>query len=253
MKLKKHNRKQGGFTLIELSIVLVIIGLIVGGVLVGQDLISAAEVRAQMSQVEKTNTAVNTFRVKYNGLPGDLSNAGTFGFSPGVDGRNGNGQIESSETALGQCGESLLFWRDLSQANLLEGAALITATDYDTGACGTTAVVSDLLPEGRIGGHITVYSQNGLNFFEVIGVDSIAADTGVVATSAALKNIDAYNIDQKLDDGAPSTGQVLAMQGGTALSTEAMNGTCREDDDNYEVAGDDATSVECGLQFRAQF
>ncbi len=55
---------QLGFTLIELSIVLVIIGLIVGGVLVGQDLIKAAETRATVGQVEKYNAAVNTFRTK---------------------------------------------------------------------------------------------------------------------------------------------------------------------------------------------
>jgi prepilin-type N-terminal cleavage/methylation domain-containing protein len=73
---------QQGFTLIELSIVLVIIGLIVGGVLVGQDLIRAAAVRGQISQIEKYQTAVNTFRTKYDGLPGDLSNAANFGFQP---------------------------------------------------------------------------------------------------------------------------------------------------------------------------
>ena len=67
----KKQGKNKGFTLIELSIVLVIIGLIVGGVLVGQDLIKAAEIRATVSQVEGYNSAVNTFRLKYNGLPGD--------------------------------------------------------------------------------------------------------------------------------------------------------------------------------------
>ena len=51
-----------------MSIVLVIIGLIVGGILVGQSLIAAAAVRAQISQIEKYNTAVNTFRDKYGGL-----------------------------------------------------------------------------------------------------------------------------------------------------------------------------------------
>lgn len=60
--------KNNGFMLIELSIALVVIGLIVGGVLVGQDLINAAAVRAQISQIEKYNTAVNTFREKYGYL-----------------------------------------------------------------------------------------------------------------------------------------------------------------------------------------
>jgi hypothetical protein len=53
--------------------VLVIIGLIVGGVLVGRDLIQAAAVRATITQIEKFNTATNTFYTKYNGLPGDLA------------------------------------------------------------------------------------------------------------------------------------------------------------------------------------
>ena len=71
-------KKTSAFTLIELSIVLVIIGLIVGGVLVGQDLIVAAKNRALLSQVEEIDTAINTFRLKYNGLPGDLNNAESF-------------------------------------------------------------------------------------------------------------------------------------------------------------------------------
>ena len=72
-----------GFTLIELSIVLVIIGLIIGGVLVGRDLISAAGVRAQISQIEKYQSAVNTFRGKYGYLPGDISDptAQQYGFA----------------------------------------------------------------------------------------------------------------------------------------------------------------------------
>ena len=72
--------QQAGFTLIELSIVLVIIGLIVGGVLTGQDLIRAAEIRATIGQYEKYNTAVNTFRTKYNGIPGDLLAASSTSF-----------------------------------------------------------------------------------------------------------------------------------------------------------------------------
>src|ERR1700688_3889289 len=98
----RHPLSSSGFTLIELSIVLVIIGLIVGGILVGQDLIKAAEVRAQISQIEKYNQAVNTFRAKFNAIPGDMavSTAQQFGFLVGFactgqqGGRDGNGLID---------------------------------------------------------------------------------------------------------------------------------------------------------------
>src|ERR1700735_3583176 len=90
----KDRSDERGFTLIELSIVLVIIGLIVGGILVGQDLIKAAETRAQISQIEKYNSAVNTFRGKFGGLPGDLavSTANRVGITPqlGCAGDMGN-------------------------------------------------------------------------------------------------------------------------------------------------------------------
>ncbi len=64
-----------GFTLIELSIVLVIIGLIVGGVLVGQDLIHAAALRAVISEKDRFSAAIYTFQGKYGYLPGDFPNA----------------------------------------------------------------------------------------------------------------------------------------------------------------------------------
>lgn len=77
----KTGRK--GFTLIELSIVLVIIGLLVGGVLAGQTLIAAAQVRKEISKLNSISTAINTFRVKYDALPGDMANATTyFGADP---------------------------------------------------------------------------------------------------------------------------------------------------------------------------
>jgi prepilin-type N-terminal cleavage/methylation domain-containing protein len=95
-----------GFTLIELSIVLVIIGLIVGGVLVGQDLIRAAAVRAQITQIEKYNTAANTFYGKYGYLPGDINGtaATQFGFvARGAYGGqgDGNGLVEGTLSGTG--------------------------------------------------------------------------------------------------------------------------------------------------------
>ena len=75
---------RSGFTLLELSIVLVIIGLLAGGILVGRDLIHAAELRSVVSDVDKFTAAANTFRLKYNCIPGDCTNATDYwGTDPG--------------------------------------------------------------------------------------------------------------------------------------------------------------------------
>ena len=75
MTFLPRTRKNQGFTLVELSIVLVILGLLVGGVLTGQSLIRAAELRTVSTQYATFSTAVNTFRDKYFTIPGDMTNA----------------------------------------------------------------------------------------------------------------------------------------------------------------------------------
>ncbi|NBX03426.1 MAG: prepilin-type N-terminal cleavage/methylation domain-containing protein [Alphaproteobacteria bacterium] len=70
--------RRTGFTLLEISIVLVVVGLIVGGVLAGRSLIQASEIRSQISHIRSYNLAVNTFRLKYNCIPGDCPNASDF-------------------------------------------------------------------------------------------------------------------------------------------------------------------------------
>ena len=123
-------RSDRAFTLIELSIVLVVIGLIIGGILVGRDLIKAAEVRATITQLEKFQTAVATFKDKFGALPGDVqpNQVAQFGFTAGAarsgaaGNGDGNGEIDGLGGSWNQSGENLYFWEDLStNSGLIEG------------------------------------------------------------------------------------------------------------------------------------
>lgn len=224
--------KSKGFTLIELSIVLVIIGLIVGGVLVGQDLIRAAEIRATVGQIEKYNSSVNTFRTKYNGIPGDISsaNATAFGFiaRAGSAGRgDNNGLVDGIDAAspLSQVftQESGFFWDDLTRANLVDGQFTSGVDAGSPGAVSAANVVTTF-PEARIarGNRVHVGSTGGLNYYMIAGIGSTAATTGIMTLTANLTPTELFNMDNKLDDGLPLTGIVQARGVAGSASTTPM-------------------------------
>jgi len=231
-----------GFTLIELSIVLVIIGLIVGGVLVGEDLIRAAGVRATITQVEKFNQAVNTFYGKYGALPGDLnaSVANQFGFTPrgqyagegdgnGVlQGVNGNGP-GANFGWVAAAGETAMFWVDLTSANglnvnLIEGSFASASPTTPPASSVVGPALDNYFPSAKIGGgnYFYVYNNNdsnslgnSINYFGLSAVttmsNSIAGCGWCIASSPGLTVKQAYDIDKKVDDGEPLSGRVIAQ------------------------------------------
>ena len=284
-------RHQSGFTLIELSIVLVIIGLIVGGVLVGQDLIKAATIRSQISQIEKYNQAANTFRLKFGGLPGDLqaSTAVSVGFSTraGSVGRgDGNGLLEGSAAGSSNlCGETGMFWSDLMTAGLIGDTISLVVPggtgdiDSDLLHCPAHSLpdytANGLLPSAQIrsGDYVTVYADMGQNLYFISGSFCIApqglgmcyipgATTG---NKPGLTPLEALAIDNKIDDGLPSSGLVLSKDpstfsnsatpvGGAAGAASAGNcGSTDTSPISYNTSGYYATSVICSLSIKASF
>lgn len=243
--------RYSAFTLVELAIVLVIIGLIVGGVLVGRDLINSAEVNATVSQIQKYQTAVHTFRGKYAEIPGDLSstNATRFGFtarSQCKGGGNGDGVIEGN---IGGClanwnrgyvvtiGETSLFWVDLTTANGLNVNLIDGGFSAGTSTTGpgilTGSALDAYFPQAKIkGNYIYVWSggpavaagvSDGLNYFSLANIDHTDSGgvpyTANVANSQMLTKLSvqqAMAIDQKLDDGLPQSGTVIALHPGGA-------------------------------------
>lgn len=229
------NTRTAGFTLIELSIVLVIIGLIIGGILVGQDLIRAAEVRSTVGQVEKYNSAVNTFRTKFDAIPGDMSQASsgyfnlfTLSYGTAVGQGDGNGLIEGGAAgATLPVGETLAFWRHLSDANLVDGSLGVVGNSLLVGATGlvTAAVVttSQSLPPSKLSGLslFVVYSASGANFYQLMPISGITTAPAYTFGSTGITPIQSFNMDNKLDDGQPNTGIVIARDTGP---TNGVNG-----------------------------
>ena len=122
-------KKQHGFTLIEIAIVLVIIGLLLGGVLKGQELITSARVRNLISQQEGVKAAYFGFLDRYRALPGDYAQATTNINGATVNG-NGNGQIENPATPVSgsTATEDIAVWEHLSKSGFINGAYTTAGT-----------------------------------------------------------------------------------------------------------------------------
>lgn len=200
---KIYNQKsaQRGFTLVELSIVLVIIGLIVGGVLTGQALIQAAKVRAQLTQIEQLDTAMNAFRAKFDCLPGDcLSTSGVLNAAG-----DGDGLIDYNSTWSATV-ESALTWSQMSGQNMITGTFVPNAT-FSTAQIGPA----------KLGGFIMIGSDTTTNYYVLSNYSGSSLTTIDVISADAARTIDA-----KRDDGLPNSGITTAVTAGTNPFTAAV-------------------------------
>ena len=259
------------FSLVELSIVLVILGLLTGGVLTGQSLIRAAELRSVTTDFNSYQTAIMTFRDKYFGLPGDIRNATDFWGSAGGNGfahgtctsqsgtgtqtcnGNGNGWISGPDTGAVYA-EHFLFWQHLANAGLIEGTFTGKRGAPTFAVLGVNSPVSKIRgaswevagQAAPISGSTAVYDGDYGNFL-AFGV--IRANGGV--WDPVLTPEEAWNIDNKLDDGQPAKGKIVAKYWNN-LCSKANDGSSTSDDLNASYNLQDS-NIRCLMYFRNAF
>ncbi len=256
-----HNPKQG-FTLIEVSIVLVIIGLVIGSVLAGKHLVRQSELQSVMTDVNAYTTAVNTFRVKYDAFPGDMPNAtdywGTDSNCPATTANaipkqatcNGDGTF-----AVDTNYELFRVWQHLANAKLIPGQ--YTGTVGVNGVGSTNFHVPGVnCPATRLSGggfafwYLGSMSGNA-NWFDVsfahmfrVGRLDSPTYNGII-NLPLFTPLEALGIDVKMDDGLPASGRVVTYR----LSANPSGGCASSDTASAAVYDISNKAVTCVLMF----
>jgi len=215
--MKQLRSSANGFTLVELAIVMIIIGLLIGGVMKGQELVQNSKATGTIAQIKDIEAANLLFRDMYNTWPGIMTNAGVR--IPGcVDlCEDYAGLTQLNTTPGGRQGDSAIFFLHLAAANLLNGINQAVGPN----------VWGGYQPAAKIGGGFGVGHTDpavAQNFVELIpGDNTPAAGLYLVLTAlpaeipySFMRPIIAYKIDTKLDDGQPDSGSILSNESGNS-------------------------------------
>lgn len=215
--------QQSGFTLVEIAIVLVIIGLLLGGILKGQELINSAKVKSLANDFRTIPTYIYAYQDKFKSLPGDDGNiaghlGGTAAQATTPAGKQGNGVIEGNWWSSTQTDESYLFWQHTRLSNLAPGPTAVADPNY--------------WPTNAMGGIIGINSAQA----------ATAQITGMTGTyqicSTGILGKFVKQLDIQMDDGDTATGSMRAttnVSSTTFAQTAAIATNLIDDATTYTV------------------
>jgi prepilin-type N-terminal cleavage/methylation domain-containing protein len=221
MKTNTNKRSnQAGFTLVEIAIVLVIIGLLLGGILKGQEMITQAKIKNVINDLNGVTAALNAYQDRYKALPGDDKNAATRWTSaspaPTVGANVGDGIIQGlyNSTTAGGADESQQFWLDLRLAGFLSG----TGTDQPFNASS-----------GKMGVQTGDGAATPGPVLATVGPPAVPGFTGLILCTANLPDKIAISVDSQMDDGDGTKGSVRGQLGAGNPNVSAASSVYVED------------------------
>ena len=193
-------RAQAGFTLVEIAIVLVIVGLLIGGVLKGREMITNAKIKRIENDFAGVSAAIYAYQDRYGVLPGDDPAAATR--FPGTwrtaDNGDGNGNISGGWNTTSNNNESRKIWKHLRGAGLIAGPVDNTAASYQQPSNSFGGLVGIDLDLYNLSGHNIVFGEipgDIAQILEARGDDSIPNSGSIQASTSAAT----YNMDDRYD------------------------------------------------------
>lgn len=222
-------KKQSGFTLIELAIVLVIIGLLLGGVLKGQELITNAKVKSMANELKAMQIMVYGYQDKFHAIPGDDIAAdthmvnGVVAATPAAPAARGNAQLEGVWDSQVTTDETFLFWQHVRLSGLAQGSPIFN----------TAPTLAAFIPRNSDGGRLGIASMSSFKSATGNGIIDDAAplppfEGSFAACSTGITGKLAKQIDVTIDDGNTQTGQVRVGAAVPAATVAIATGAIAE-------------------------
>lgn len=193
-------RRQSGFTLVEIAIVLVIVGLLIGGVLKGREMITNAKIKRIENDFAGVSAAIYAYQDRYGVLPGDDPSAATRfpGTWVGSDNGNGNGNISGGWNSTNNASESRKIWKHLRGAGLIAGPVDSTTASYQQPSNSFGGLVGVDLNLFNLSGHNVVFGEipgDIAQILEARGDDGVPSRGSIQAHNSQIT----YNISSRYD------------------------------------------------------